>query len=171
MHIHVFLVYTCMHVVTCRVHVWFECSKKKNVINFHSWIEGINSFIIHSCMHALLIYKMPFAERGSMVRLLADVQVPKVGFWICCIYNIVYIHIYRVNWEGDDCHSLHLRGMCMLGTYWYALYKMPAWYIMRYFSCSGIPTSNGISNSFTSWSCLLGQHIQANNGVRLRLKS
>ena len=36
-------------------------------------------------MHAFMLYseifqKMPFAERGSMVRLLVDVQVPKVGF-------------------------------------------------------------------------------------------
>ena len=42
---------------------------------------------------------------------------------------------------------------------------------IRCSSCSGTPTSTGVHNSFNSWSCLLSQHIQANNGVRLRLKS
>ena len=69
--------------------IW--CSKKKKNFAFMDWrYQPIH----HPFMHAFMLYseifqKMPFAERGSMVRLLVDVRVPKVGFWLCLFTQFI----------------------------------------------------------------------------------
>ena len=61
--------------------VTWECifEAQKRLMNCHSCMQFS---IANSCMHACICITsiMPFTERGSMVRLLADSHVPKVGF-------------------------------------------------------------------------------------------
>lgn len=81
--LHAYPCLPCLHLHACCYMAGFMFdlnaqNRRMSSTSIHGSKVSTHSSFIHACMH--YSYKMPFAERGSMVRLLADVQVPKVGF-------------------------------------------------------------------------------------------
>ena len=88
------LALTCMHAhaIYMHMHAWWSNLQRGRIHACHSWfkcreIDRHTGNCTHT--HCIHIADMPFYDRGSMVKLLKDCRVPKVG----CSFFRVYIKI------------------------------------------------------------------------------